>query len=388
MPADARIIAFYLPQYMPNADNDRFWGAGFTEWTHVAAARPLFRGHQQPNLPGELGFYDLRVEETREAQAELARHHGIEAFCYWHYWFAGRRVLERPFEEVLRGGRPRFPFCLAWANGSWTGIWHGAPERVLIEQTYPGRDDHERHFDALLPAFADERYLRVDGKPLFLIHHPRDLPCSRAFSDLWRERAERAGLGGLYLVGIADSVDAWHPHEHGLDAVALSYQSRVMIARHRASLRGRLEHFLFSKTSHSFSERCLGHGLKRVTQLERIFRSRRTGPRWIFPYAEAMRHFLAPEASLPQFHPVLVPGWDNSPRCGRNALVLKDSTPELFAIHARETLRAVAAKPRERRLVFLKSWNEWAEGNYLEPDRRHGRAYLEALRDAVYSPTV
>ena len=159
-----RLIAYYLPQYHPIPENDGWWGRGFTEWTNVAKARPLFRGHYQPHIPADLGFYDLRLPEVRQAQAELARQAGIEGFCYWHYWFAGKRLLERPFNEVLASGKPDFPFCLAWANATWTGIWYDAPDRILMEQTYPGQDDHKAHFNALLPAFLDERYIRGGWK--------------------------------------------------------------------------------------------------------------------------------------------------------------------------------------------------------------------------------
>ena len=212
----ARLIAFYLPQFHPIPENDEWWGPGFTEWTNVAKAKPLYRGHYQPHLPAELGFYDLRVPETRQAQADLAREHGIEAFCYWHYWFAGRRILERPFSEVLTSGEPDFPFCLGWANQTWTGIWHGNPDRILIEQTYPGVDDHVAHFDAMLPAFEDPRYFRVDGKPLFYVFKPRFIPELRKFADLWRQLARRAGLPGLYLVG--EEFRPWDPIEWGFDA--------------------------------------------------------------------------------------------------------------------------------------------------------------------------
>ena len=146
MSTPARLIAFYLPQFHPIPENDQWWGRGFTEWTNVGKARPLFRGHYQPRLPADLGYYDLRVPEVREAQAELARNAGIEGFCYYHYWFGGKRLLERPFTEVINSGKPRFPFCLCWANQTWSGVWHGAPERVLIEQTYPGREDCVKHF--------------------------------------------------------------------------------------------------------------------------------------------------------------------------------------------------------------------------------------------------
>jgi lipopolysaccharide biosynthesis protein len=176
MPQHTRIIAFYLPQFHPIPENDAWWGTGFTEWTNTTKAKPLFPGHYQPHVPADLGFYDLRVPETREAQASMARSYGVEAFCYHHYWFAGKRLLERPLAEVLQSGRPAFPFCLCWANQTWSGVWHGAPDRILVEQTYPGEEDHRVHFSALLPAFTDKRYLLVDGKPLFVVYDPWEIP--------------------------------------------------------------------------------------------------------------------------------------------------------------------------------------------------------------------
>ena len=224
------VIAFYLPQFHPIRQNDDFWGPGFTEWTNVAAARPLFRGHRQPLLPADLGFYDLRLPEVRAAQADLARRYGVTAFCYWHYWFAGVELLERPLREVVGTGEPEFPFCVGWANQSWTGVWHGAPDRVLVEQTYPGFDDHRRHFDSLLDTLSDSRYLRVDGRPLFLIFDPAAVPELERSLDLWRELADDAGLGGLFIVGQCRDND-WVPQDHGFDA---SVATRLPRVRRRA----------------------------------------------------------------------------------------------------------------------------------------------------------
>ncbi len=201
--AKARVIALYLPQYHPIPENDAWWEPGFTEWTNVGKARALYPGHRQPKLPTELGYYDLRVPETRAAQAALAREYGIEGFCYWHYWFGGgKQLLERPFNEVLQSGEPDFPFCLAWANESWRGFDHGIKtKQALIEQTYPGDGDHRAHFRSVLPAFQDRRYITVDGKPLFLIYHPFDnREQVLRMMRIWRELALEHGLPGIWFV--------------------------------------------------------------------------------------------------------------------------------------------------------------------------------------------
>jgi len=222
----ARLIAFYLPQFHPIPENDQWWGPGFTEWTDVAKAKPLFPGHYQPHIPADLGFYDLRVPETRAAQAELARKAGIEGFCYWHYYFAGKRLLERPFNEVLASGEPDFPFCLGWANHKWVGR-----QGLLIDQTYPGPADHEAHFYSVLPAFHDRRYIRVKNKPLFLIFYPKGLPDAKAFIDQWQNLAVKNGLEGIHFVAnqharvderLADHAGA------GFSAITQSQQGRIL----------------------------------------------------------------------------------------------------------------------------------------------------------------
>ena len=198
----ARVIALYLPQFHPIPENNKWWMEGFTEWTNVGKALPLFPGHYQPKVPADLGYYDLRVAETRKAQADLAREYGIEGFCYWHYWFGnGKRLLERPFNEVLSSGEPDFPFCLAWANESWRGFYHGLKTKeTLIDQLYPGMADYTAHFETVLPALVDKRYITVDGKPLFMIYHPFDHPEMKEFIALWQQLAIRNGLKGVYFV--------------------------------------------------------------------------------------------------------------------------------------------------------------------------------------------
>ena len=352
----ARLIPFYLPQYHPIPENDKWWGKGFTEWTTVANAKPLFRGHYQPHIPADLGFYDLRVPETRLAQAEMAREHGIEGFCYWHYWLGGgKRLLEKPFEEVLSSGEPDCPFCFGWANHTWVGVFFGAKGRTLIEQRYPGIEDHKAHFYFLLRAFSDDRYLTVDGKPLFYVLLPRDIPDIKRVMDLWRELAYRAGLKGLHLVGGVFPTD--DANEFGLDAIS--------------DYRHRLIEQVWPKNRH----------------VRRILRSYRRILRHpaVFSYKRAMRYFLNPGVSHSNQYPAIVPNWDSTPRLGCDGVVLHDSTPELFRTHVREALQKVSHKPYEHRIIFIRSWNEWAEGNHMEPDLRYGRAYLEVTKNEVFA---
>jgi len=348
----ARLIAFYLPQFHPIPENDEWWETGFTEWTNTAKAKPLFRGHYQPHVPADLGFYDLRVPETRAAQAELARAYGVEAFCYYHYWFAGKRLLQRPFTEVLATGEPDFPFCLCWANQTWTGVWHGAPDRILIEQTYPGETDHREHFETLLPAFRDPRYVRVDDKPLFVIYRPLDFPDPVKTMQLWRTMATEAGLPGLHLVGSNIGVER-KPSEFGLDAA-----TRARLPERRPWVPKRTPLKWLARQYQEWS-----------------------GKPTIYRYADVVPELLAPAMEIGADYPCLIPNWDNTPRSGKDGLVLHDSTPELFEQHARLALERVKSYPAGHNLVFVKSWNEWAEGNYLEPDLKFGHRYLETLRD-------
>lgn len=354
----ARAIAFYLPQYHPIPENDQWWGRGFTEWTNAAKAKPMFSGHYQPHVPADLGFYDLRLPEARAAQAEMARTYGIEAFCYYHYWFAGRRLLERPFEEVLESGQPELPFCLCWANQTWTGIWHGAPNRVLIEQTYPGRDDHVRHFEYLLSAFLDPRYIRVDGKPVFVIYAPNELPDSNVVTDIWRDLAVKAGLPGLFL--IAEHRNAhWDPVKAGFDA-----SINVRLPKRRTQLQQSIPWWRLNKK--------ISYWLKN-----------KKGMPTIHSYEAAISQLIFARQSGIESYPCVIPNWDNTPRSGVNGMVLHGSTPELFRHHLRSAIQNVEPLPIERRFIFVKSWNEWAEGNHLEPDLRFGLQYLEVLRDEL-----
>ena len=369
------MIAFYLPQFHPIPENDKWWGAGFTEWTNVAKAKPMFPGHRQPRLPADLGFYDLRVPETREKQADLARSNGIEGFCYWHYWWGhGKRIIERPFEEVRDSGKPNFPFCLAWANQSWTGIWHGNPGSVLMEQEYPGRADHELHFNWARKAFEDPRYIKVDGKPIFVIFAPHDMPSTAEFAEIWRELAVKAGFPGIYLVAIsnlyAPGVDRYHSEIlEPFDAVTLltpqDYLETVAKTTKRSDLRRRWKERNFGRILNAYKPA----GWRRPTRLQ---------------YKDVVAHALEDLPAGDRFLPCVLPGWDNTPRSSHRGVVYEGETPELFREYLQKAVNPVANHSAGRRIVFLKAWNEWAEGNYVEPDSVNGHAYLDVIRSVVF----
>jgi len=355
----ARLIAFYLPQYHPIPENDEWWSKGFTEWTNVTKAKPLFRGHKQPNLPGELGFYDLRVPEVREQQAAMAKKYGVEGFCYWHYWFSkGKRLLERPFNEVLNSGKPDYPFCLAWANQTWTGIWHGASDRILIKQTYPGEKDYEAHFYSVLPAIRDARYICVDGKPLFIVYAPKDLPNPAKFTDYWQNLAIKNGLSGIFFVGIANI--NWDPKENGFDASTSNLPCDIL-----------------PKINDTFFNRIK----KKIAKRLKIKAS--NVPK-IYDYKDIVNRAIS--SNLPEtnfFYPCVMPNWDNTPRSGSDGLIFLDSSPELFEKYLTFMVRYAEKREPDHRIVFIKSWNEWAEGNYLEPDQKFGNAYLEVIKKVL-----
>lgn len=350
----ARLIAYYLPQFYPFKENNEWWGEGFTEWTNVGKAVPLFKGHYQPRVPADLGYYDLRLPEIREAQAKMAREAGIEGFCYWHYWFGdGRRLLNRVFDEVVNDKKPDFPFCLGWANETWSGVWHGLDKKILIQQEYPGKADIEKHFYAVLPAFLDSRYIRVDGKPLFQIYQPLKLPESSRFIGQWNELAQQNGLQGIHFVGHTNRFEEYHELLNlGFDAVNLVRLGDVL----------RYERSLFQKIMNKLM---FDNALK------------------LFNYNDALKYFTGEEEKNDNCYPTIIPNWDHSPRSGRKGYILHNSNPKLFKKHVLNVLEVVKHKPDEHKIIFVKSWNEWGEGNYLEPDLKYGKGYLDVLKDLL-----
>lgn len=375
----ARVIAFYLPQFHPIPENDQWWGKGFTEWTNVAKAKPLFRGHYQPRIPADLGFYDLRLPEVREQQAELAREAGIEGFCYWHYWFGnGKMLLEKPFQEVLHSGKPDFPFCLGWANHSWkTGTWtRNGSDQMIAEQQYLGESDYTMHFNHVLPAFKDPRYITVDGKPLFVIFDPYGLPMD--FILTWRKLATENGLPGIHFVGYTFNSLGRPLYNAQGEQVTRGYFNTDEVQKYYNYLTQEL-HFDAVIPIGTYRAEILTKNRYWFALQRKLSTAWNINIKALYQYDKVMRHYYAPEDSSENVYPSLLPQWDRSPRSGMNGIYI-NSTPEKFEKTLKEALKLIENKQTEHKILFLKSWNEWAEGNYVEPDLKYGHGYLDVLR--------
>lgn len=356
-----KILAYYLPQFHTIPENDEWWGKGFTEWRSVGKAKPLFHGHYQPKVPADLGYYNLLDPQIREEQAALAKKAGVYGFAYWHYWFGnGKQLLEKPFAEVLRLGKPDFPFCLAWANESWKAkVWadvSGKTHKTLIEQKYLDSEDDKKHFFAFLDAFKDHRYIRYSDKPVFIIYRPFDSERISEFISLWNKLAKENEVADrfYFIANITSMDDKDRAIKLGFDAVTVAPTSRCSLIR---------KHPILEK----IRKKLLIYFFQRPAMMK---------------YSKAIKKFWIPAFdSQDDVVPFIIPNWDHSPRSGIHSFVLTNSTPDLFEKHATQVLKEVNKK--QNKLVILKSWNEWGEGNYMEPDLKFGHGYLEALKRAV-----
>lgn len=374
----ARVIAYYLPQFHPTAINDQYWGKGFTEWTNVAKAKPMYRGHYQPQIPADLGFYDLRLPEIRQEQADMARENGVEGFMYWNYWFGnGEKVLEMPIEEVMRTGKPDFPFCLGWANHDWSNkTWQKSgrftENIVFLKQKYLGKKDYTDYFYYVLPMFKDHRYITVDSKPLFYIFDPDACPDMADFIQLWNQLAKQNGLAGVHFVARADSLGkvAVLNHKGYLDETKKRYDYYINMGFDAVS----------SMNFRRAEILATGFGKKLFRAIKRKI--------WGYAlnshdYMKMTKYYYTPEDELEYVYPQITPRKDKTPRAGKNALIYTGSTPEKFRVAIRMALDKIKDKTDEHKILFLNSWNEWGEGSYMEPDIVFGHQYLDVLREEI-----
>jgi len=357
-------IAIHLPQFHPIAENDLWWGKGFTEWTNVTKAQPRFKGHYQPHLPADLGFYDLRLEEARLAQETLAKQYGVYGFCYYHYWFNGKRIMNEPIDRKMKNPKEDFPFMFCWANENWTRAWDGSIDDVLLQQNYSTEDDRE-HIKFLLSFFKDERYIRVNNKPFFIFYKPDLFPDMANTIAVFREEARKENIE-LYL-GCFERWIGWDKERlstFDFDAI-IEFQPlsrsmknfRTQIENRKQSLVKRIENKLRKKFK---------------------LKSKVTSKDFRVDYKSFIEYDL--QNLTKGVYPGVTPMWDNSSRRnGQNAIMLDDSTPELFKYWYKNKTTAKNFEGLDDSFVFINAWNEWAEGNHLEPCQKWGKSYLEAL---------
>lgn len=337
-----RLIAFYLTQFHPTPENDAWWGKGFTEWTNVTKATPLFDDHYQPHLPTDFGFYDLRLRETRRDQIRTAKQYGINAFCYHYYWFSGTRLLNRPLDDMLADPESDMPFCLCWANENWTRRWDAAEHEILIAQKYLP-DDDLNFIKSLIPFFSDPRYIRLDGAPFLIVYRPQHLPDPKKSAKIWRDYCNGIGIGNIHICAALT-----HGNE---DYAQFGFDSGVEFPPHNMKVPGVTEQIQFHEA----------------------FRGN------VMAYHTVAQSYLDRNYTHPNVFRSVFPSWDNTARTRNRALIMLNGTPNNYEFWLTETIRKTLEDfPGQERFVFINAWNEWAEGCHLEPDRKYQRQFLEA----------
>jgi len=354
-----RTIAIHLPQFHPFPENDEWWGKGFTEWTNVTKAKSKFKGHYQPHLPADLGFYDLRLEQSMIDQVALAKAYGIYGFCYYHYWFNGKRLMHEPLDIMLKSKVNDFPFMYCWANENWSRKWDGAEQHLLIKQEYSPEDDIEHIRFLCTNVFSDPRYIRVNGKPFFSIYRPALFPNIKQTLNNWREEARKLGTGELYIGYMQGFNLKADPASLGFD-VAIDFQPDFYDLPSQES--GDLLDIVATKTR---------------------IRPSAYHHNTIVNYSSySDRMMKRPAPSYKRF-PGITPMWDNTARRKNGAFILKDATPEKYQVWLDNIFKTFKPYSVDENFIFINAWNEWAEGNHLEPCQKWGRRYLEATKKVI-----
>ena len=359
-----KIIAFHLPQFHEIPENNEWWGQGFTEWTNVKKAQPQFESHYQPRQPLGDHYYNMLDQSTREWQATLAKRYGIYGFCYYHYWFAGRKLLEKPLEDLLKSEEPDFPFCLSWANHSWTRAWDGNKREMLIEQTYGDERAWEDHFYYLLKFFKDSRYIKVDDKPLFIIFNPSHIKKCDEMLALWDKLALENGLCGMHFLEMLTTYNNMHSHKRfdGKIEFEPMYTIKYKIPFWKV-LQRPFNRFL--QDAISIFDRRYKKGFLNVMDYDYVW-----------------ENILSRKPSNKNTYLGAFVDWDNTARRGSKAFIIKGASPEKFKKYLSIQVKR-SSTLLNNDMLFLNAWNEWAEGCYLEPDKKYGYKYLEVLRDVL-----
>jgi hypothetical protein len=373
-----KLLAFYFPQFHAIPENDEWWGKGFTDWVNVRGARPMFDGHYQPRVPLGNRYYDQSEKATIEWQIETARSHGVHGFCHYHYWFDGKQLLNTPTDIVMESKELDFPFCLAWANETWSRRWDGRDHHILQEQTHrPDKAIWEAHFNYLFRAWSDERAIKVDGKPLFLIYRAHRVNQIGEMFDFWRELAHRRGLPGLYFATIKQ-------YEFPMPEVLKHFDAVVQFQPFEALYSPDFEVPLPTiqrGRAVQLARRLLPEKAQDVLRAVRysLFEGLT-----FYDYDSVWKHILKAEreAGIPAFPGAFV-DWDNTARYKKRARIFRGASPERFEHWFRQLVQVTAQRPAPEHFIFLNAWNEWAEGTYLEPDARYGSKYLEAVRRSL-----
>lgn len=341
-----RLIAFYLTQFHPTPENDRWWGKGFTEWTNVTKALPLFEGHYQPHLPADFGFYDLRVRETRREQIEMAKNCGIDGFCYHYHWFSGKRLLNLPLDDMLTDPKSDMPFCLCWANENWTRRWDAADHEILIEQKYLPEDDLN-FIKSLEPFLKDSRYIRIDGRLLLIVYRPQHLPNALKSVQIWRKYCRAIGMGEIHVCAALT-----HGNE---DYAKFGFDSGVEFPP---------------------------HNLRRLTHVNGKINFYNSFQGIVMQYEGIAQDYLDRTYGTARVFKTVFPSWDNTARTGDRAFVVLNGVPGNYEYWLSSTIDRVQQAGTGDQLIFINAWNEWAEGCHLEPDRLFGRGFLQATLNA------
>jgi lipopolysaccharide biosynthesis protein len=356
-------IAIYLPQFHPIPENDLWWGKGFTEWTNVTKAQPRFEGHYQPHLPADLGFYDLRVEESRLAQEIMAKDYGIYGFCYYHYWFNGKRILDEPLKRKLKNPKEDFPFMLCWANENWTRAWDGLEKEVLLYQDYNDEDDIAHMNHLCQTYFSDSRYIRHDGKPVFLIYRPHLFKDIKKTIQVWREVAKKNGIGELHIGYMQSWATIDNYKETGFDFASEFQPNFGNAPLPKENLLNRI-----------------------INKFKKKLRLKSNPKKNLKDKVLEFDDFVKQQKKLtyhPNISPSITPMWDNSSRRKTNATIFTNSTPEIYGDWLKHILKNYPWQENTEKFLFINAWNEWAEGNHIEPCQKWGKQYLEMTKKVL-----